>query len=417
MLKKAKDYLNLWIEERSPTAYELSEELKLIVSFESLSLFARYLLIFIIIGLYIAGISSENYAYFLIFLGSVMLHNLITHLVFYLNKPILFTSPLSYLLHLISITASIIATGQENSPIFVGYIIFQFIYPLYSKGKPHPIITTLFILILYNTTIISIWGLKGIKNASFLLITQNGIILFCGVIALILTSYYQRVKGKFFQMEQEVVYSQNIIKSIIESIKIPILIFDDNEIIIEANSHLLTLTEESKDSLIGKRLRGIFFDDLMISEHLLLLKSTGEINLDATLITEDGTEIPVQMIARSFYRNNNRFYLGLLIDKREEKKLQEIAIWVRKQKEELEEKITRIRELQLGFSESLVPRIFTNLTTLKNSIKMLLSETFGSINEKQRSILECARRALIALEEDLGKEIYIQEIQMSNPNR
>ncbi|MCX8065900.1 MAG: PAS domain S-box protein [Candidatus Hydrogenedentes bacterium] len=412
MFLRIKRLFSLWIEEREPASYDLSEELKVIVSLEGLSLFARYILIFVMIALLITGLHTKSSVVLLPFLCIIILHNLITHLIFYFNRPVLFGSLLSYILHLASITSSIVVTGEEYSPLFVGYILFQHIHIVYPRTKPHPIITTLVILVLYNFSIIGSWSLSGMEQASFLLLTQNVILIFSGVISLVLSTYYQGMKERLLQLEQELVYSQNITKSIIESIRTPIIIFDENEIITEINSHLVTYLQETESSLIGKRVRSIFFDDLMIGEHLSLLKSTGEINTDAIIITTNGTEIPVQFIVRSFYKNHNRLYLALIIDKREQKKLQEIANWVKKQKEELDEKMSRIKELQLGFSESILPKMFTNLTTLRNSIKMLLDETWGSVNEKQRTLLESAKRALSSLEEDLQKEIYTQDVQM-----
>ena len=414
MFSRLKRYLSLWVEEREQVSYTIPEELRIITSLENLFLFIRYVLIFIVISLYITGIFPEGYLVFTIFFGCVMSHNLFVHSVLYLNKPELFTSPLSYALHLLSITSSILATGYENSPLFTGYMLFQFIYLLYSRKKSHPAITTLIILILYNFSIIGAWSARGITYSSFVLLAQNGILVFSGITALFLNFYYQYTKERFFEMEQELVYSQSVIKSIIESIRTPVIIFDETEIIVESNSHTLSLLNQSKNNLTGKRIRSLFFDDLMMADFLSLLKSTGELNTDAVLIAEDGTEIPVQFIVRRFYKNNKQFYLGILVDKREHKKLQEIANWVRKQKEELEERIKKVQALQFSFSEAVFPRIFTNLTTLRNSIKILSQEKHGPLNEKQRIILESAKRALALLEEDLQKEIYRQEIQVLN---
>lgn len=414
MISRFKRVFSFWIEEKEDFPNNISEELRITISFENLFLFVRYLLLFIVISLYIVGLSPESYMIFFVFVGVVMFHNLFVHLVLYLNKPSMFITPICYVLHLASITASVVATGYENSPLFVGYVIFQHIYLFYSMKKPHPMITTLIILILYNFSIISVWGSKGLTNASFLLLAQNGILILSGITTLLLNTFYQHFKERFFQMEQELVYSQGVIKSIIESIRTPIIIFDDSEIIVETNSYTLALLQQGENSLIGKRIRRIFFDDLMMGDYLSLLKSTGELNIEAIVITEEGSEIPVQFIVRRFYKSNKPYYLGILLDKREHKKLQEITTWVRKQREELEEKVRKVQELQISFSEALFPRIFTNLTTLRNSIKILSKETYGPLNEKQRLILESARKALTLLEEDLQKEVYRQEVQIQN---
>ncbi len=180
-------------------------------------------------------------------------------------------------------------------------------------------------------------------------------------------------------MQQELLYTQGIIKSILDSIQSPILIFDEREIITDVNSYTSQFFQMDTTELIGQRIRKLFFDDTVIGEHLLSLKTRNNVHINALALASNGEEIPVDFIVHVFYQNQRKLFFGILIDKRELKRLEEMSQLLHKREEEINNKIALLKDLQSELSLQHTAKIFTYLTTIKNILLLLSQEKFGII--------------------------------------
>ncbi len=385
---------------------ELPEEpnIKIITTIESLTLFLRYLTIIVVLIGYILETFSQKY-FVPIFLISTIVHILYTHFVFYTKKYSLFTNPINFFLYLLIITTAVIVTEKEYSPLILFYPLLILGNMIYARRKPHPFLITLLCIISLNFTIIGIWLSVGIKFATYYLFWKNFMIIISGFFCYFLLSHINAIKKQSYYLQQELLYTQGIIKSILDSIQSPILIFDEREIITDVNSYTSQFFQMDTTELIGQRIRKLFFDDTVIGEHLLSLKARNNVHINALALASNGEEIPVDFIVHVFYQNQRKLFFGILIDKRELKRLEEMSQLLHKREEEINNKIALLKDLQSELSLQHTAKIFTYLTTIKNILLLLSQEKFGIITEKQRESLQIGIRALEQLEAELHKEL------------
>ncbi|HOV34128.1 MAG TPA: PAS domain-containing protein [Candidatus Hydrogenedens sp.] len=405
-----KKIIKFWTRETTLEQVPNEFYVKIIISTESLALFLRYLTLIVVLVFYI--IESFSQAYFLpIFLICILSHIFFTHLVFYFKQYSLFTNPVNFFLHLISITVAVIATEKEYSPLILFYPVLIFGHLIYAQKRPRPFLVSLISLIVLNFTIIGIWLWEGVQFATYYLLWKSFIILICGIFAHLLLNYINSIRGELYHREQELLFTQGLIKSILDSIESAILIFDEQEIIVDANAYAYKLLETNPKELIGQRIRSLLFDDTLLGEYFLSLKSRDNLQFSALALTSTGEEIPVDFIVQTFYQNQRKRYLGIMIDRREHKRLEEISSLLHKRKEEIDNKMSLIKDFQLGFSRYHIAKMYSYITTIKNILFLITQEQLGTITERQKNSLEIAIRALEQLEEKLNKEI--EQIQIN----
>ncbi|HOK08575.1 MAG TPA: PAS domain-containing protein [Candidatus Hydrogenedens sp.] len=395
-----------WTKDPEQTPIQLEIHTKVINSIESLALFLRYLTLIIVVVGYIIEAFHQQYLLPL-FIVFIVAHNVFVHFTFFFGKYHLFTTPLNFFLHLSSITLAVLVTEKEYSPIVMFYPFFIFSYLLYVEKKPYPLIVTLIVIIFMCFSIIGAWLWEGISYSSYYLFWRSFTIFFSAPFAYFFLFYINETRKDLLQKEQELLYTQGIIKSIIDSIGTPIIIFDEREIIVDANANAYDFFQLKSEGIIGERIRSFFFDDTLIGEHLLSLKSRENMNINAIALTSTGEEIPVDFIVQAFYQNRRRHFLGILIDKREQQRLQEISFVLRKQKEEIENKLNLLKEIQVGLSNHIVSKIYNYLTIIKNILYLATKEQLGSLSERQKNALEIAYRAIDELEREINKEMEL----------
>jgi len=405
-IKNIKNLFNLWITESVPEDISNEPNIQIISSIESLSLFLRYLtLIVVIVGYSIESFSQQYFVS--IFLGCIIFHILFTHIVFYLKQYYLFTNPLNFFLHLLTITTSVVVTEKEYSPLILFYPLLTFGNLIYARKRPRPLMVTLISIITLNFSIIGIWLWENLAFATYYLFWKNFMILLSGIFCYFLLNYIQQIRRESYHIQQELLYTQGIIKSILDSIQSPILIFDESEIITDTNSYTSQFFQMDSSELIGQRIRSLFFDDTLIGEHLLALRSRSNVVINAIALSSSGEEIPVDFIVQVFYRNQRKYFFGIMIDKREHKRLEEISQLLHKREEEINNKISLLKDLQSDLSLQHTAQIFTYITTLKNILHLLSHEQLGVITERQKNALEIGIHALEQLENELQKEAEI----------
>lgn len=405
-IKNIKNLFNLWITESVPEDISNEPNIQIISSIESLSLFLRYLtLIIVIVGYSIESFSQQYFVS--IFLGCIIFHILFTHIVFYLKQYYLFTNPLNFFLHLLTITTSVVVTEKEYSPLILFYPLLTFGNLIYARKRPRPLMVTLISIITLNFSIIGIWLWENLAFATYYLFWKNFMILLSGIFCYFLLNYIQQIRRESYHIQQELLYTQGIIKSILDSIQSPILIFDESEIITDTNSYTSQFFQMDSSELIGQRIRSLFFDDTLIGEHLLALRSRSNVVINAIALSSSGEEIPVDFIVQVFYRNQRKYFFGIMIDKREHKRLEEISQLLHKREEEINNKISLLKDLQSDLSLQHTAQIFTYITTLKNILHLLSHEQLGVITERQKNALEIGIHALEQLENELQKEAEI----------
>ncbi len=402
-LSKIKKIYKFWTKETVSDETPNEPDVRIITSIESLTLFLRYLTLIIVLVGYTLNFFSQ--AYFLpIFLICIISHIVFTHIVFYFKKYSLFSNPINFFLHLFTITTSVVVTEKEYSPLILFYPLLTFAHLIYTKTKPRPFTVTLLSLIFLNFTIIGIWLWEGIEFASYYLFWKTFMIIIAGFFCYFLLNYINHIRRESYYVQQELLYIEGIIKTILDSIQTPIIIFDEKEIIVDTNTYALQFFQMDSSELIGHRIRSLFFDDTVLGEYFLSLRTQGTIQIDALAISSTGEEIPVDFMVQVFFQNQKKYFFGILIDKREHKRLEEISHLLHRREEEINNKIALLKDLQSDIYLQHTARIFTYITTLKNTLHLLYQEQLGIITERQKNSLSIGIRALEQLEGELHKE-------------
>lgn len=398
-----KNFFKFWTTENTSEEISIEPNIHIITSIESITLFLRYLTLIIALVGYVLEIFSQRY-FLPFFLICIITHILFTHTIFYFKKYSLFSHPINFFLHLITITTAVVVTEKEYSPLILFYPLLSFGNLIYAKKRPYPLIVTFISIIVLNFTIMGIWLWEGIEFATYYLFWKNFMIILSGIFCYFLMIYINQIRRESYHTQQELLYTQGIIKSILDSIQSPIFIFDEREIITDTNTYASQFFQIDSSELIGQRIRSLFFDDTVIGECLLSLRTRSNVHLHTLALTSTGEEIPADFIVQVFYQKQRKFFFGILIDKREHKRLEEISQLLHIREEEINNKITLLKDLQSDLSIQHTAQIFTYLTTIKNILHLISHEQLGIITERQKNALELGIRALDKLEEEIKKE-------------
>ena len=322
-----------------------------------------------------------------------LLHNVFVHWVLIGRHYALFFTGINFSLYLMEISLLVAMAGPSESALFVLYMLFIIAFNTYSRQQGSAITVTLLCCVSYGFLVYGEWAFDISGAGSSEIATKFLALIACGWLVGSLNDFLSSTEVALEARAGELASSEATLRMILNSADDPILTFDDNEIITDANDHACAFLRREREVLFGSRVRGHLFDDGNLSNQLASLRSRGEYQGEAIAIRADGEECNIELRIHSFEHRERRFYVSIWHDLTEMKNLQEATRLAKHQLEEVNRELYHVNQLKAAFFANVSRRIHSPLSALLGFIDMLLEEELGSLSIEQREALRSCRRS------------------------
>lgn len=355
----------------------------------------RYLMLFVIVGAYALGIFAPYSPDLRIAAVAAILHNTFAHWVLNTERYYHFLRPINFWIHLLTVSVAVGLTGGESSPIALLYVLFIIGYCAYSPNLSRPLAVSLACCGAYCFTVLARWFVIGMNLEYPPVGLHLFVLLLCGWLVRSLGESLRRLQIESQEKAEALASSQAMLRTILDSVGHPIMVHDENELICDVNDRACEYLGMPRSQLIGQRFRMILFDDGTLPQKLSTLWKRGKYQGEMLVLMASGEERTVDLLARSFLRDGQRFFVSMIHDITEQKNIQETSRQATVKLEQINRELQRVGELRTAFFMTVSQRLRSPISALMGFVDMLLGEELGVINEEQRKALQSCRRSIL----------------------
>jgi PAS domain S-box-containing protein len=307
----------------------------------------------------------------------------------------LFFSPTNFGLHFVGVALIVLFTGAEESILATLYSVLIIAYCIYSRNFRGTYPVTLLCAGTFTVSFTVHAIATGSPPKAEAILLNLGYMLVCGLLMDTLGRRIRDAEAEASLRAQALASSEATLRTILDSTPGPILVYDEDEFVTEANDGACEFLGVARESVVGRRFRGLLFDDGTLSQKLANLRSRGWYRGEALLVTDDGVERSVDLRIRSFIRDDHRFNAVILHDITAQKDVQESARVSTLKLEEINLELQRVNELRAAFFSTVSQRLRSPLTAILGFTDLLLNEDLGELNAKQRRTVQSCRRSVM----------------------
>lgn len=354
----------------------------------------RYLLVIFYGGLAYRGTAPFGNEALALLCTALIAHNLFVHFLHFTGRHERFLGHGNLLAHLAQTTLLVTLTGAESSPFCILYFFLLLAQVLYAPHFRRTYAVMLLCAAAFTTAVLTGWQLTG-KTPELLRLSVVYFGLFmCYELIRSLANLLWTIELGLQSRARELADSQATLRTILDAADGPIVVYDDNEFVTEANNRAFEFLQYSRESLLGMRFRQFFFDDGTLPDKLAAVKARGEYQGELIAILPEGDELNVTVSVRSYTRENRRFFVALLHDITEQKHLQEATRNANIQLEKINRELQRVDSLRNEFFGTISQRLRSPLSAILGYTDLLLNEELGELNADQRKALQSCRRSV-----------------------
>jgi PAS domain S-box-containing protein len=322
-----------------------------------------------------------------------MLHNVFVHWVLIGRRYEIFLTGINFALYLMEISLLVAMAGASDSALFVLYMLFIIAFNTYSRQRGGALLVTLVCCLSYGLLVYGEWtfGYAGADPGR--IVTKFLALITCGWLVGSLNDFLSATEIALESRAGALASSEATLRMILNSADDPILVFDENELVTDANDHACAFLRLPREKLLGSRIRTHLFDDGNLSNQLAAMRSRGEYQGEAVAVRADGEDCNVEFRVHSFEHQDRRFYVSIWHDLTEMKNLQEATRLANSQLEAVNRELYHVNQLKTAFLANVSRRIHSPLSALLGFNDMLLDEELGPLSMEQREALRSCRRS------------------------
>ena len=365
---------------------------ELVVRIEWALLVLRYAALVTVALLHGLGLDQGYYPSIWLTLGGVAAHNAFAHWVLYTGRHKLFFSPLNFLIYLTDITLIVALIGDARGPFAVLYTLFIVGYCLYAPRFQSLYLVTLLCCIAYVCTFIFRFSRFGEElDIAPVMLDLLGIFL-CGWLISTLGLLLQRIEQRARSHERELSSSEATLRTIFDSTAEPVLVCDENEMIVDLNHQACEFFGAAREKILARRLRHLLFDDGTLPEKMATLRTRGEFRGEVIVVLNNGEERDADLLARSFIRNERRYFVVMIHDITGHKNLQEASRLANQALADANRELQRVSSMRVEFAERTSMYLRSPLAALIGYMDLLLDESLGELTPEQRKAVHSSHR-------------------------
>jgi PAS domain S-box-containing protein len=342
-----------------------------------------------------AGSFGGDRSDFLAITAMIAAHNIFVHAVLWSRAYRLFFTRTNFFIYLLQISVIITLTGGESSDAYILYHLLIIGFSAYDRRFRMVFRATLVCVLSYVIVIGFEYFRNGISLPLGVVVVRLMSTLLVGWMIAALSERLRRAEVTAAERTAQIVSSEATLRAILNNAGDPIVVFDDNEYIVEVNNRAMEFLGASRIQLIGQRMRAYLFDDGTLPHKFAGLRARGQAHTQEIVLRGSGEERIVDFIARSFIRNDARFFVVLLRDLTELKHIEETTHLVNARLEKLNNDLLQLDGHKEEFLRAISAGIRTPLAAVAGYVDMLLGEELGELNPDQNKALQTCRRGLV----------------------
>jgi len=367
--------------------------LSIIIRLERLAMAARYLALAALLSLFMLGQFEENIRNVALVTVVVLVHNAFVHGVLWTRRYHLFQTPMNFMVHLLMTTLVVMFTGAENSDFYVLYLFMLIGYTSYSRRYGMILLVALICCMSYGAVCAIEW-FRAELNASFGILSVKLFSIFvCGWLVANISELLRLAEDAAHDRARELQSSEAAVRMILDSTADPIMVYDEDEAITEANDRACEFLKVSRSEIIGQKFRSFLFDDGTLDSTLAEVHEKGDHHGEQIFLDADGHEFTVELHMRSFRHGNQGFFVVVAHDVTEQKNLQEAARLANVNLARLNRELQQVNELKTGLIKMVSQKLRSPLTAILGYVDLLLDEELGELLPEQRKALQTCRRS------------------------
>jgi len=362
---------------------------------ERVALAGRYLIFTTMLALFVLGHIKGNVRDAAVISAALILHSVFAHWALWKNRLDLLVSRFNFLLYLVELSIIVSFSGADESPTFVLYILFLIGFSAYQRQLRSLIAAAIVCCLAYTLVLFIEWRLVGLSSSLGELVFKQMSILLAGWLVGNLSQRIRRAEEESHSQALRVASSEAALRAILDHTADPILVFDENDLVVDANDSAGQYFGQARETLLGQRMRTFIFDDGTLPQKRSVLQHKGQLRGEQLLIGPDGEERAADVLVRSFIRDGKPYYVTLIHDITPQKDLQEATRQANLRLERLNRQLRHLDELRTGFLAAISQKLRSPLSAVLGYIEMLLQEELGDITREQRKALQTCRRGTV----------------------
>ncbi|MCP4642243.1 MAG: PAS domain S-box protein [bacterium] len=375
--------------------YRDEAQVNLALTVERMALTMRYIVYLVLMPMYLLNYIHSTFSDLVVVTVIVGLHNAFAHWVLISGRHHVFASRLNFLIYFAETCLVVKFTGAESSYAFVLYLLVLVGYGAYTPRFFRTILVSLLFTASFLAMIFIEYLHAGISESMGLIGMKSMTILICGWLVGSLNEVLSDTQLQSRRQAEELAASEATLRTIFNSVVDPLLVCDDREFITDANEQACELLGVPRDRLLQQRFRKFLFDDGTLPQKIAALRARGAVHGEEIVVSADGEEHTVDYTARSFFRDNQRYYVTILHDMTDQKELQEATRQANMNLERLNSELRHVGEIKMKFWSRISLRLRSPLSAVLGHVEMLLGEELGEVAPDQRKSLHACRRATL----------------------
>ncbi|MBX7257993.1 MAG: PAS domain S-box protein [Candidatus Hydrogenedentes bacterium] len=372
-----------------------SSNLSLTLLVERVGLWARYLVYVVMSTAFFLGFVTGNIRDFIVLTVVVLLHNTFAHSVFLLKRYSAFSGKLNFFIYLAEATLITHFSGRESSDAYIAFHLLLIGLSAHTRRARTTALATFLCMVAYSGVVVLEWYRIGLALPWGVILFKTLSIGICGWLVAQLMQRFGSIEATVRRQAEDLAASENMLRTILDCAGEPILVFDDQEFITEANDQAAAFLAVAREKLLGNRIRAYLFDDGTLPHKFASLRARGEAQTEEVVVDAHGEERSVDIVYRSFMREGKRYYVALLHDITDRKNLQETTRLANQRLERLNAELRQIDRMKGDFLASISQNLRSPLSAVSGFVEMLLEEELGELNPDQRKALQTCRRGII----------------------
>lgn len=371
--------------------------LTLVIGVERMALIMRYLVYLMLASLLLVDQLPGNWLNLIIVTAAIFLHNGFTHWVLWQRRYSLFFSKSNFLIYLAEVSLVVGFTGADRSEAYVLFFFLIIGFSAYSQRFRTIMAVAVLCCVLYTAIMAIAEAVHGTEMPMGAMLVKVLAIFVCGWLVASLSRLLQRAEANAQLRANALAASEATLRTILDTTADPILVYDEREFIVEANTSACRFLATPRESMLGKRIRIFLFDDGTLPQRWASLRARGEYQGELIMVDAEGGEHSVDLKARSFVREHERYFVCVARDISEQKDYQEATHLANENLERLNRELRQLNDLRAGFLGKTAQKLRGPLAPLLGYLDLLINEELGDITEDQRRALHTCRRSALRL--------------------
>lgn len=394
----------------------LAPRIQMVVRIERFLLALRYLLAGILGAVLVQDPDRANNMLLLLGIAFVV-QQVFVHGILYLKRYDFFVHPINFCIHLLSIVALDLQPELYSTPFASLFPLLIIGSCIYTPTVHNTLVVTFVSVVAYCFLFFFQWSLSREVPLYYPAMLDIGAIGLTGWIMHTMGRLLRDMEHDAQERAQSLASSEATLRTILNTTAAAIIVYGEDECITELNDSACLFLGVQRDELIGQRFRAFFFDDGTLPSKLASLRAKGTYTGEAIVISREGEEHTVNLIAQSFLRHGSRFFVCILQDISAQKRLQENTRLSTARLEQLNRELKQVNELRTEFFITVSQRVRSPLSSILGFLGLLLREELGDLTEEQRKGLQSCRRSIQRIFELIDDALRIDRFEVRQTPR